>query len=168
MLNYLTLWIKEEDIRKDLVNHIIEQRVFIHWVAATIAGIILVIQLILYKYTNDLLLLIGNIIYFIGLGPVNTIFLFKFKKGLRWTSSAIMFCQSIFLVYASSPYGTKIASSSSQDRIFLQILGAYLVTSVVTCQSDFWTVCLIQCPVFIVAAILISYFKNVQTTMLLS
>lgn len=37
MLNYLTLHIKEEQIRKDLVDHIIEQRIFIHWTAAVIS-----------------------------------------------------------------------------------------------------------------------------------
>ena len=143
MLNYLTLWIKEEEIRKDLVNHIIEQRVFIHWVTGLAASVLLLIQLIMFKYKSDLLLLIGNIIYFIGFGLVNTGFLFKFKKGLRWTSSVIMVCHSGLLVYAASPYGAKIASNSTHDMIFLQILGAYLVSSVVTCQSDFWTVCLI-------------------------
>ena len=142
MLNYLTLWIKEEDIRKDLVNHIIEQRVFIHWVIGLAASILLLIQLIMFKYKRDLLLLIGNIIYFIGFGIVNTVFLFKLKKGLRWTSSVIMVCHSVLLVYAASPYGAKIASNSTHDMIFLQILGAYLVSSVVTGQSDFWTTCL--------------------------
>ena len=122
----------------------------------------------MYRYNNDLLTLIGNVIYFIGLVPVNTIFLFKFKTGLRWTSSVIMLCHSILLVYSASPYGVKVASNSTHELILLQMLGGYLVCSVVTGQSDFWVICIFQFPVFIAAAILISYYKHIKTTLILS
>ena len=92
MLNYLTLQIKEANIRKDLVNHIIEQRVFIHWLQALILSVALVMQLIIFKQSNDLLTLVVVLIYFTGFGVLNTIFLFKFKAGLRWTSSVVMLC----------------------------------------------------------------------------
>ena len=143
MLNYLTLWIKEEKVRKDLVEHILEQRVLIQWFSTFIVSITLVIQLVIFKQNNDLLTLISNLIYFIGFGVVNSIFLFKFKAGLRWTSSMIMLCQSVLLVYASSPYGAKIASNTTHELIYLQILGAFLICTIVTGQSDFWTTSLI-------------------------
>lgn len=168
MLNYLTLQIKELDIRKDLVNHVIEQRVFIHWLQSLILSVVVAMQSIFYKQSNDSLTLIVNLIYFLGFGVVNTIFLFKFKAGLRWTSSGVMLCQSVFLVYASSPYGVKIASSNTPEMIYLQILGSYLVCSVINGQSDFWASCILQCPVFIVAAIMISHFRSEQTALIKS
>jgi hypothetical protein len=32
MLNYLTLWIAEKQVRNDFLAHLVQQRVLIHWI----------------------------------------------------------------------------------------------------------------------------------------
>ena len=106
MLNYLTLWIKESQIRRDLVNHIIEQRVFVHWLNMIISTLNFLFAIYTYfKGGGDLLSLLGNLIWFIGFGPVNTLFYFRFKHGLRWTSSAVFISQALLNSYAASSAG---------------------------------------------------------------
>jgi hypothetical protein len=120
MLNYLTLWIKEEKVRKDLINHIIEQRVFIQWAVAFLSIVVLLVQLVLYKVNYDLLSVISNLIYVLAYAVVNSVLLFRFKAGLRWTSCVVMLCQSILFVYAASPYGKMLSSKTTLEMIYLQ------------------------------------------------
>ncbi len=163
MLNYLTLWIKERQIRKDLVNHILEQRVFVHWFSVAISIVNFLFSLYTYLIGgSDLLSLLGNLIYFIGFGPINIIFYFRFKNGLRWTSSAVFICQAALNSYSASSAGQiSIAPITPLQWMFNNILGAFLICSVVTGQSDFWIVCILQCPIFIASAIFVSY-KQIQ------
>jgi len=120
LLNYLTLWIKEEKVRKDLVNHIIEQRVFIHWVAVFFSMVVLLVQLVVYKSNRDLLSIVSNAIYVVAYGVINTILLFRFKAALRWTSCVVMLAQATLFVYAARPYGKTISSKTTLEMIYLQ------------------------------------------------
>jgi len=119
-LNYLTLWIKEEKVRKDLVNHIIEQRVFIHWAVVFFSIVVLLVQLVVYKSNRDLLSIVSNAIYVVAYGVINTILLFRFKAALRWTSCVVMLAQATLFVYAASPYGKTISSKTTLEMIYLQ------------------------------------------------
>ena len=109
MLNYLTLYIKEEQIRKDLLDHIIEQRISIHWTAAIISIINFLFVLATNIRTKDVFQIIFALIYLIGFLLVNTGFYYRYKKGLRWTSSGMFISHAILCSYAASPYGTALA-----------------------------------------------------------
>jgi len=48
---------------------------------------------------------LGNLLWFIGFGPVNILFYFRFKNGLRWTSSAVFISQATLNSYGASAAG---------------------------------------------------------------
>lgn len=87
MLNYLTLWIKEKQVRSDFLAHLILQRVLIHWVSVIIATLMMLYQIYIYCTGGDLYTIIKNFIYFATFAITNSILLFRYKNGLRWTPS---------------------------------------------------------------------------------
>ena len=117
MLNYLTLWIKEQQVRADFTAHLVQQRILTHWVGFVLVTLYTIFQIYLKCTGGELYTLLYVLIYFFYFAIVNTVLLFRYKNGLRWTPSLCLVSLAILSAYAASPLGENIAAIIPKDLI---------------------------------------------------
>lgn len=162
MLNYLTLWIKDKQVRTDFLTHLIQQRILTHWVSVVIATLYTLFQVYIYCTGGEIYSLLNVVIYFFYFALLNTVLLFRYKNGMRWTPSLCLISLVILSAYAASPIGEHMATKVSKELILNNNFLALVICSVIASQSDLWTSCLLQLPAFIASSIIIRIYISQQ------
>ncbi len=117
MLDYLTLRIKEQQVKNDFLAHLVQQRALVHWISVIVATLNMLFEAYNHSTGGDLYTLVKMLIYFFAFAMANTVFYYKYKNGLLWTPSICLVFQAILAVYVASPIGESMATKTPKNSI---------------------------------------------------
>ena len=166
-LNYLTLNIQNKEIRKEVENHILDQKLIVFWFAVVTATGNLALEILQFFQTRKVLTLSIGLVYWIGFAALFALFRWRFQKAIRFIP-CLVFVTIAVLISATALKTRKDLSSDYDDSIlFLLMFTCFFFCTLIYGQSDFKIAAFVMFPIYVAADVVITLAKKTHRDLLI-